>query len=62
MYHAKIVYEIIQLGGMRLRPAPQAFEKFSKECGNLEFNVICSMLFNSAVDESIPVISRLVTR
>lgn len=60
MYHAKIVYELIQLGGIQLRPAKTMFDKFGKEAANLEFNVIASMLFNSAVDDSIPCISRLV--
>lgn len=60
MYHAKIVYELIQLGGMRLKPAQNMFDKFGKEAGSLEFNIIASMLFNSAVDDSVPCVSRLV--
>ena len=60
MYHAKKVYEVIQLGGMRLKPSQQLLDKFAKDCVSLEFNVISSMLFNSAVDDSIPCISRLV--
>ena len=60
MYHAKIVYELIQLGGIKLRPAQTMFDKFGKDAISLEFNIIASMLFNSAADDSIPGVSRLV--
>jgi hypothetical protein len=51
---------MIQPGGMRLKPNANNFEKFGKDCSTLEFNIVCSMLFNSAVDDNIPFVSRLV--